>query len=296
MREYLNVLEEILQFGEERENRTGVDTLQVFGTEMRFDLSTSFPLVTTKKVFFKAIVHELLWFISGSTNIKYLVDNGVHIWDDWADQNGELGPVYGKQLRHWKGHSNHYPVYDPDNIPKPIDRYSNLETVHIGAGYKDTLDQLNRVICDLKTDPFSRRHVIVLWNPAEVGIMALPPCHGNHIHFNVSNEGELSCKMVQRSADMFLGVPFNIASYALFTCMIAQVCNLTPGELIISLNDSHIYKNHIDQIKEQLKRDPYPLPKLKLNPNIKNIDDFKYEDIELIDYKYHPAIKGEVAV
>lgn len=292
---YLNALNDILRIGELRKNRTGVDTLQLFGMEMRFDIRESFPLVTTKKMFFKGIVHELLWFISGSTNIKYLVDNGVHIWDEWADSEGNLGPVYGKQLRNWKGHSDFYPVYNPDNLPQNIDKYSPLEAP-IGVGYSKTLDQLNKVICDLKTDPFSRRHVIVLWNPAEVGIMALPPCHGNHIQFNVNNNNELSCKMVQRSCDMFLGIPFNIASYALLTYMIAHVCGLKPGELIMSLNDAHIYTNHIEQVKEQIKRQPLELSTIQLNPNITNIDNFKFEDITLLNYNHHPAIKGDVAI
>ena len=265
--EYLKLLQDVLDNGAQKGDRTGTGTLSVFGRQIRHDLSHGFPLLTTKKIHFKAIVHELLWFISGDTNVKYLQDNGVKIWDEWANDAGELGPVYGKQWRDFGGR---------DDIPI------------------EGIDQLTEVIQRIKDKPNDRRLIISAWNPMDVPKMALPPCHC-FMQFYVSN-GKLSCQMYQRSADMFLGVPFNIASYALLTMMIAQVTGLQPGEFIHTFGDTHIYNNHIDQVKLQLSRRPYLLPIVKLNPNVKNIEDFKYEDIELTHYISHDSIKAKVAV
>lgn len=247
-----------------RKDRTGVGTKSVFGHQMRFDLSEGFPLLTTKKVHLRSIIHELLWFISGDTNIGYLHDNKVSIWDEWADENGDLGPVYGKQWRSWQ---------TPDGR---------------------SIDQLSQVIETIRNNPDSRRMIVCAWNPSDVDKMALPPCHC-FFQFYVA-EGRLSCQLYQRSADTFLGVPFNIASYALLTMMIAQVCGLQPGEFIHTTGDTHIYLNHFDQVREQLSREPRPLPVMKLNPEIKSIFDFKYEDFELVGYDPWPAIKAPVAV
>lgn len=272
MKQYQELLSFVKDHGTEKDDRTGTGTRSHFGYQMRFDLAEGFPLVTTKKVHFKSVVHELLWFISGDTNIKYLKENGVRIWDEWADERGELGPVYGKQWRSWS-----HPVSDP-------------------AGRVDlrSIDQLKDVIDQIRSNPDSRRHIVTAWNPAEVGGMALPPCH-MMFQFYVA-DGKLSCQMYQRSADVFLGVPFNIASYALLTMMIAQVCDLEVGDFVHTFGDVHIYNNHFSQVEEQLSREPYKLPRVALNPDITEIDDFNYEDILLLDYEYHPAIKAEVAV
>ena len=247
-----------------KKDRTGVGTKSIFGHQMRFDLSEGFPLLTTKKVHLRSIIHELLWFISGDTNIGYLHDNKVSIWDEWADENGDLGPVYGKQWRSWQ---------TPDGR---------------------SIDQLSQVIGTIRNNPDSRRMIVCAWNPSDVDKMALPPCHC-FFQFYVA-DGKLSCQLYQRSADTFLGVPFNIASYALLTMMIAQVCGLQPGEFVHTTGDTHIYLNHFDQVREQLSREPRPLPVMKLNPEIKSIFDFKYEDFELIGYDPWPAIKAPVAV
>ena len=264
MKQYLDLLSHILENGNEKTDRTGTGTKSVFGYQMRFDLQKGFPLLTTKKLHTRSIFHELLWFLKGDTNIKYLHDNKVPIWDEWADENGDLGPVYGKQWRAWQG-----------------------------ADGKIT-DQISQVVNQIKNSPDSRRMLVSAWNVGEVEQMALPPCH-IVFQFYVANN-KLSCQLYQRSADVFLGVPFNIASYALLTQMLAQVCGLEAGEFIHTLGDAHLYLNHIDQAKLQLSRTPYELPKLKLNPEIKDIFDFKYEDITIEDYVSHPHIKAEVAV
>lgn len=264
MRPYLDLLEHILANGARKEDRTGTGTLSIFGHQMRFDLAQGFPAVTTKKLHFRSIFHELLWFISGDTNIRYLQDNGVSIWNEWADENGDLGPVYGKQWRRW-------------------------ETA--GGG---TVDQLRDVIEAIRTKPYSRRHIVSSWNPGEVDRMALPPCH-LLFQFYVA-DGKLSCQLYQRSADVFLGVPFNIASYALLTLMVAQVTDLEPGELVHTFGDAHLYLNHLDQARTQLEREPYPPPEIRLNPEVKSIFDFRFDDIELVGYQCHPAIKAPVAV
>lgn len=264
MKQYLDLLSHILENGNEKTDRTGTGTKSVFGYQMRFDLQKGFPLLTTKKLHTRSIFHELLWFLKGDTNIKYLHDNKVTIWDEWADENGDLGPVYGKQWRAWQG-----------------------------ADGKIT-DQISQVVNQIKNSPDSRRMLVSAWNVGEVEQMALPPCH-IVFQFYVANN-KLSCQLYQRSADVFLGVPFNIASYALLTQMLAQVCGLEAGEFIHTLGDAHLYLNHLDQAKLQLSRTPYELPKLKLNPEIKDIFDFKYEDITIEDYVSHPHIKAKVAV
>jgi thymidylate synthase len=264
MRQYHDLMETVLARGAEKRDRTGTGTLSVFGHQMRFDLADEFPLVTTKKLFAKAIVYELLWFLRGDTNIAYLKEHGVSIWDEWADAAGELGPVYGQQWRSW-----------PD-------------------GHGGTIDQIANLIADIKRNPDSRRLIVTAWNPADVPKMALPPCHCL-FQFYVAN-GKLSCQLYQRSADIFLGVPFNIASYALLTLMVAQVTGLQPGEFIHALGDAHLYLNHLDQAREQLTRKPYPLPRMRLNPEVKDIFAFRYEDFKLENYQAHPHIKAEVAV
>ncbi|TVQ50077.1 MAG: thymidylate synthase [Saprospirales bacterium] len=264
MKTYLDLLQKILDEGGEKDDRTGTGTLSIFGEQLQFDLSEGFPLLTTKKVHFKSVVHELLWFLKGDTNIKYLQDNGVRIWNEWADENGDLGPVYGKQWRSWQ---------------KP-----NGETV----------DQIKYVVDEIKKNPKSRRLIVNAWNAGELSEMALTPCHCL-FQFYV-RDGKLSCQLYQRSADVFLGVPFNIASYSLLTHMIAQVCDLEVGHFVHTFGDVHLYSNHIEQAQLQLSRKPGKLPRIKLNEKIKNIDDFKYEDIELIDYHPAPAIKAVVAV
>ena len=264
MKQYLDLLKLIRETGVMKHDRTGVGTQSIFGHQMRFDLSEGFPLLTTKKVHLKSIIYELLWFIAGDTNIKYLKDHGVSIWDEWADENGDLGPVYGHQWRSW---------------PTPDGK---------------TIDQLSEVIQTINQNPDSRRMIVSAWNVAEVSKMALPPCH-TLFQFYVA-EGRLSCQLYQRSADVFLGVPFNIASYALLTMMIAQVCGLQPGEFIHTTGDTHIYQNHFDQVAEQLSRTPKALPRMVLNPEVKDIFYFKYEDFRLEGYDPWPAIKAPVAV
>lgn len=264
MKQYLDLCKHILHNGTEKEDRTGTGTISTFGYQMRFDLQEGFPLVTTKKLHVKSIIHELLWFLNGDTNIKYLQDNGVRIWNEWADENGDLGPVYGYQWRSW---------------PTP-------------GG--ESIDQITNLIEQIKHNPDSRRLIVSAWNVANVDSMALPPCH-TMFQFYVAN-GKLSCQLYQRSADVFLGLPFNIASYALLTMMVAQVCDLEPGEFIHTLGDAHIYSNHIDQINLQLEREPKKLPKMKVNKEVTSIFDFKYEDFTLVDYDAHPHIKGVVSV
>lgn len=262
MKQYLDVLKDIMENGQDANNRTGVYARKVFGRQMRFDLSEGFPLVTTKKTYLRAIIHELIWLLSGNTNIKYLHDNNVTIWDEWADENGDLGPVYGHQWRNFNSQD---------------------------------IDQIKDVIERIKNNPQDRRLIVTAWNPAQIEDMALPPCHC-FFQFDVTPDGKLNCMLYQRSCDMFLGVPFNIASYSLLTMMIAQVCGLKPGEFVHTLGNAHIYSNHFEQVKLQLSREPYPLPKMKINPEVTDIDDFKYEDFELVDYQCHPTIKGDVAV
>ena len=264
MRQYLDLMEKVLKTGVEKRDRTGTGTLSIFGHQMRFDLSAGFPLVTTKKLYTKAIIYELLWFLRGDTNVRWLQEHGVTIWDEWADAHGELGPVYGHQWRSW-----------------PRD--------HGG-----TIDQIAGLIGDIKSNPDSRRLIVTAWNPADVPKMALPPCHCL-FQFYVAN-GKISCQLYQRSADIFLGVPFNIASYALLTMMVAQVTGYEPGEFIHTFGDAHLYLNHLDQAQEQLSRKPYPLPTMRLNPDVKDIFEFHYEDFKLENYKAHAHIKAEVAV
>lgn len=264
MKQYLDLMNDILQTGARKSDRTGTGTLSVFGRQLRFDLSEGFPLVTTKKLHLRSIIFELLWFLNGDTNIKYLNDNGVRIWDEWADDQGELGPVYGHQWRSW---------------PTPDGRH---------------IDQITQVLQQIKAKPDSRRHIVTAWNPSEVDKMALPPCHAL-FQFYVA-DGKLSCQLYQRSADYFLGVPFNIASYALLTHMVAQQCDLLPGEFIWTGGDVHIYTNHIEQTNLQLSREPYTMPKLNLKRKPDSIFDYQFEDFEIVDYKSHPSIKAPIAV
>jgi len=264
MQPYLQLLQHILDTGVEKSDRTGTGTISCFGYQMRFDLQKGFPLVTTKKLHLKSIIHELLWFLQGDTNIAYLKENGVRIWDEWADANGDLGPVYGKQWRSWAGANG------------------------------ETIDQISEVLNQLKKNPDSRRLIVSAWNVAELPQMALMPCHAL-FQFYVA-DGKLSCQLYQRSADVFLGVPFNIASYALLTLMMAQVSGLQPGEFIHSFGDVHIYSNHLEQLKLQLSRTPFTLPQMKLNPAVKDLFAFRFEDFELLNYESHPAIKAPVAV
>jgi thymidylate synthase len=261
---YEQLLQHILLYGEDKEDRTGTGTIAYWGGQLRYDLAEGFPLLTTKKVFTKAIIHELLWFLKGETNIQYLKDNGVSIWDEWADKNGNLGPVYGKQWRSWEA---------PDGR---------------------TIDQLADIIAQIKANPDSRRLVVVAWNPADLSKMALTPCHCL-FQFQVVN-GKLNCHLYQRSADVFLGVPFNIASYALLTHMIAHACNLQPGVFVHSFGDVHIYRNHVEQVREQLGRRPYPFPTLWLNPSVKDVFAFGYDDIRIDNYQSHPTIKAPISV
>jgi thymidylate synthase len=264
MKQYLDLLQHVLKNGVQKQDRTGTGTISVFGYQMRFDLRDSFPLMTTKKLHLRSILHELLWFLQGSTNIKYLTDNKVTIWDEWARENGDLGPVYGYQWRSW-------PKSDGSHV-----------------------DQIRQVAESIRNNPDSRRHIVSAWNVGDLENMALPPCH-LLFQFYVAN-GELSCQMYQRSCDIFIGVPFNIASYALLTMMMAQSTGLKPGEFIHTLGDAHIYLNHLEQVKLQLTRQPLPLPQMKINPEVKDIDGFRFEDFELINYQSHPHIKGDIAV
>jgi len=264
MRQYLDLIRHVLENGAEKSDRTGTGTLSVFGYQMRFDLSEGFPLLTTKKLHIKSIIHELLWFLRGETNIKYLQENGVRIWNEWADDRGDLGPVYGKQWRAWETADGR------------------------------VIDQISNIVEQIKTNPDSRRLIVSAWNVGELDRMALMPCHVL-FQFYVRG-GKLSCQLYQRSGDIFLGVPFNIASYALLTMMIAQVTGLEPGEFIHTLGDTHLYLNHLEQARLQIEREPFALPQMKLNPRVKSIFDFRYEDFELVGYLAHPHIKAEVAV
>lgn len=264
MKQYLDLLRTILDKGVKKGDRTGTGTISYFGYQMRFNLADGFPLLTTKKMHLKSIIHELLWFLNGDTNVKYLQDNGVRIWNEWADENGDLGPVYGYQWRRWK---------TPDGRE---------------------VDQIRNLIDQIKKNPDSRRHIVSAWNVADVDNMALPPCH-TMFQFYVA-DGKLSCQLYQRSGDTFLGIPFNIASYALLTMMVAQVCDLGLGDFVHTIGDAHIYLNHLDQVNLQLTRTPYHLPKMRINPEVKDIFSFKYEDFQLEDYECHPTIKGVISV
>ena len=264
MRQYLDLLQHILDHGVEKEDRTGTGTVSFFGYQMRFDLREGFPLLTTKKIHLKSILYELLWFLQGRTNVKYLQEHGVHIWDEWADENGELGPVYGSQWRSWKGADG------------------------------KTIDQISSVVQQICSNPDSRRLIVSAWNVSEINKMALPPCH---VLFQFYVAGDrLSCQLYQRSADLFLGVPFNIASYALLTQMVAQVCGLQAGVFVHTFGDVHLYRNHIEQARLQLTRQPYPLPHMSINPSVKSIFDFNYQDFELLNYQAHPPIKAEISI
>jgi thymidylate synthase len=264
MKQYLELLDHMLKKGTEKRDRTGTGTISVFGYQMRFNLEEGFPLLTTKKLHLKSIIHELLWFISGDTNVRYLKDNGVSIWDEWADKDGNLGPIYGYQWRSWPADGNR------------------------------KIDQLAKVIDSIKNSPESRRHIVSAWNVGELEKMALPPCHVM-FQFYVAG-GKLSCQLYQRSCDIFLGIPFNIASYVLLTMMVAQVTGLIPGDFVHTLGDAHIYLNHIEQVKLQLTREPYPLPRMIINPSINDINRFRFEDFTLVGYVSHPHIKGEISV
>lgn len=264
MRNYLDLIQHVLDHGTDRGDRTGTGTRSIFGHQLRFDLAAGFPLVTTKKVHLKSVIHELLWFLRGERNVKPLQENGVRIWNEWAAEDGDLGPIYGVQWRSWEGADG------------------------------KVVDQITQLVDGLKHNPNSRRHIVSAWNVTQIEEMALPPCH-TMFQFYVA-DGKLSCQLYQRSADLFLGVPFNIASYALLTLMLAQVCDLQPGDFVHTFGDAHIYHNHFEQVKLQLSRDPRPLPTMQLNPEVKSIFDFKYEDFTLLNYDPHPTIKGKVAV
>lgn len=264
MKPYLDLMQHVLAYGNDKSDRTGTGTRSVFGYQMRFNLADGFPVLTTKKLHLKSIIHELLWFLQGDTNIRYLQENGVKIWDEWADKNGNLGRVYGAQWRSWRGANG------------------------------ETIDQIANLVEQIKRNPDSRRLIVSAWNPAEVDDMALPPCHAL-FQFYVA-DGKLSCQLYQRSADIFLGVPFNIASYALLTMMLAQVCGLQAGEFVHTLGDAHLYRNHLEQAQLQLSREPRSLPKMRINPNVQDIFAFTFDDFELVDYDPHPHIKADVSV
>ncbi len=264
MRQYLDLVDHILETGSQKSDRTGTGTISVFGYQMRFDLNAGFPLLTTKKIHLKSIIYELLWFLKGETNIQYLQDHGVRIWNEWADENGELGPVYGSQWRSWKSSDG------------------------------GSVDQISQIIQSIKQNPHSRRHIVSAWNVGEIDKMALPPCH---LLFQFSiTDGRLSCQLYQRSADVFLGVPFNIASYSLLTMMVAQVCDLAPGDFVHTIGDTHLYLNHLEQARLQCTRQPYPLPKMQINPGIKDIFGYRFEDFNLVDYQAHPHIQAPISV
>jgi thymidylate synthase len=301
MIQYLDLLRHVLEHGKFKSDRTGTGTYSVFGAQTRCSLRESFPLLTTKKLHLRSIIHELLWFLSGDSDTRYLEENKVTIWNEWANEKYEkdLGPVYGKQWRHWTGHSLH-PVIDAyAGHPTLFDltgftRDANTEALGRREVTDHGVDQIGKVIADIKKNPDSRRLIVSAWNVIDIEKMALAPCHCL-FQFYVS-EGELSCQLYQRSADIFLGVPFNIASYALLTMMVAQVCGLRPGEFVHTFGDLHLYANHVEQAKEQLSREPRPLPQMKLNPKVKNIDGFKFEDFELVGYDPHTSIKAPIAV
>ena len=305
MRQYHDLLRLVLEEGQPRDDRTGTGTLSIFGAQARFDLRPTgpgFPLLTTKKLHLKSIIYELLWFLRGETNVRWLQEHGVKIWNEWADkETGELGPVYGKQWRHWVKRSRPRKPNSESDEPTLFDvnefEVEPISAVSTGARLRSGawgVDQIQEVINQIKNDPTSRRLIVSAWNVADIDSMALPPCHVL-FQFYV-NDGELSCQLYQRSADLFLGVPFNIASYALLTMMVAQVVDLTPGDFVHTFGDLHLYNNHLDQAREQLTRECRPLPQMKLNPAVKNIHDFKFEDFELVDYNPHPSIKAPIAV
>lgn len=311
MKQYLNLIQEVLSKGTKSQTRSG-ETISIFGHQARYDLTDTFPAVTTKKLYWNGVVTELLWFLRGDTNIKYLHDHNVHIWDEWADEQGNLGPIYGKQWRNMfyakeeildkirdcgtqMSCTLEYPHrLSPALLHKELEE--DASTIVELVDSIQPIDQIAWVINSIKTRPESRRHLVTTWNPGELDKMRLEPCH-DLFQFHVNQEkGTLSCHLFQRSGDAFLGIPFNIASYSLLTCMIAQVCDLKPGEFVHSISDLHIYTNHLNQVNLQLSREPLPLPKLWLDPSIKNIDDFKHEHIKLVDYTCHPAIKAQVSV
>lgn len=312
MNQYLQLLHKVIHDGRDKSDRTGTGTRSLFGHQMRFDLSEGFPLVTTKKMFLKGVIHELLWFLAGDTNTRYLNDNGVHIWDEWANEAGDLGPVYGSQWRSW-------PVLQLRDASDHVSHFDGSKTYFNAKVHKGSIDQITQLVTMLKTNPDSRRLIVSAWNPAEVDAMALPPCHclfqfyteeltnDERVLYASQHQLEvrldelnvparrLSCQLYQRSADLFLGVPFNIASYALLTMMIAQQVDMVPGEFIWTGGDCHIYKNHFDQVQLQLARQPYPIPKMEIE-KAPSIFDYKYEDFKLSDYRHHEAIKAEISV